>query len=155
MNNSQTRQYKRKWAQKNRDKINKAQRDYRRLHPKEAREWDKRYYQNHKETELKRRRRYARSLRLEVLVHYGGNPPKCGCCDEMHIEFLSIDHINGGGNKQRKEGLYGLRLCVWLKDENYPSGYQVLCHNCNMAKGFYGECPHRRGDGIDGESSEN
>ena len=24
----------------------------------------------------------------------------------------------------------------------YPKNLQILCHNCNMAKGFYGECPH-------------
>ena len=28
--------------------------------------------------------------------------------------------------------------------EKYPPGYQVLCHNCNLAKGFYGSCPHQK-----------
>lgn len=31
----------------------------------------------------------------------------------------------------------------WLRRNNYPNGFQVLCHNCNMAKGFYGKCPHQ------------
>ena len=22
--------------------------------------------------------------------------------------------------------------------------FQVLCHNCNMSKGFYGYCPHEK-----------
>lgn len=31
----------------------------------------------------------------------------------------------------------------WLKTNGYPDGFQTLCHNCNMAKGFYGICPHK------------
>jgi hypothetical protein len=84
--------------------------------------------------------RYHRNLRLSVLSAYGG---RCACCLEDKYEFLAIDHINGGGSKHRqseaKTGLY-----QWLKNNNYPEGFQVLCHNCNMAKGFYGSCPHEK-----------
>jgi hypothetical protein len=31
----------------------------------------------------------------------------------------------------------------WLIQNNFPGGYQVLCHNCNMAKAFYKVCPHK------------
>ena len=31
----------------------------------------------------------------------------------------------------------------YLKIRGFPPGYQVLCHNCNQAKGFYGKCPHQ------------
>jgi len=31
---------------------------------------------------------------------------------------------------------------LWLRKYNYPKGFQVLCHNCNMAKRF-GVCPHK------------
>jgi hypothetical protein len=57
---------------------------------------------------------------------------------------LSIDHVNGGGTEQRRTGMKGSIFYRWLKKEGYPRGYQVLCHNCNQAKGFYGECPHQR-----------
>ena len=30
----------------------------------------------------------------------------------------------------------------WLKANSYPDGFQILCFNCNCAKGAYGECPH-------------
>ena len=43
--------------------------------------------------------RTRQRLRLEILIHYGGPVPKCACCGESHIEFLSIDHIGGGGKK--------------------------------------------------------
>jgi len=30
----------------------------------------------------------------------------------------------------------------YLKSNNYPLGYRVLCMNCNFAIGVYGYCPH-------------
>ena len=87
-----------------------------------------------------------RKRRITVLKFYSGNPPFCKCCGEKIIEFLSIDHIKGGGNKHRREmGLkngHGGNIYSWLIRNNFPEGFQVLCHNCNMAKGFYGNCPH-------------
>lgn len=76
-----------------------------------------------------------------VLNYYGGNPASCACCSERNYEFLAIDHINGGGNKHLKE--VGQNLAYWLISNNFPEGFQVLCHNCNMAKGLYGYCPHK------------
>jgi hypothetical protein len=72
-----------------------------------------------------------------VIAHYGG---MCSCCGENHIEFLTIDHINGGGNAERRkifglEKKVGSRFYEWLIHNNFPEGYQVLCADCNMAKG--------------------
>ena len=82
-----------------------------------------------------------RKIRLEVLTHYSKGILKCACCGETILQFLCIDHINGGGNKHKKE-IKRSNVYEWLKQYNYPEGYQVLCHNCNLAKGFYGKCPH-------------
>lgn len=82
-------------------------------------------------------------LRLEVLTHYSSGTPACACCGETEIKFLAIDHINGGGNAHRKSIPRGHYIYQWLRNEKYPDGFQVLCHNCNMAKGFYGICPHQ------------
>lgn len=41
-------------------------------------------------------------LRNEVIIHYGGDPPKCACCGEDNIGFLTLDHINNDGNKDRQ-----------------------------------------------------
>jgi hypothetical protein len=82
-------------------------------------------------------------LRREVLQHYGGENLQCSCpgCNVTQIEFLSIDHIDGGGHQHRKQigesGLY-----TWLKRQNFPPGFRVLCHNCNQSMGAYGYCPH-------------
>jgi hypothetical protein len=73
---------------------------------------------------------------------YGG---RCACCGEDQMEFLSIDHIFNDGGKLRREGkeATGRRFYKQLKDQGFPQGrLQVLCHNCNGAKGYYGICPH-------------
>lgn len=88
------------------------------------------------------RNAYTAQTRVEVLRHYcGGKTPSCACCDERKIEFLGLDHINGGGNKHRK--MLNLRsLHFHLKSRGYPEGFRVLCHNCNFSMGHYGYCPH-------------
>lgn len=90
--------------------------------------------------------RYTRRLKLEVLVAYSGSPPRCACCGETMIEFLTIDHIEGGGTAQRKQ-LGVVSIYNWLKKNNYPLGYRVLCMNCNVALGHFGYCPHKTKSG--------
>ena len=86
------------------------------------------------------RKRYNVKQRNKVLEYYGNY---CHCCGENEIKFLSIDHINGGGTKHRKQiGGGGTSLYLWLIKNNFPIGFQILCYNCNMAKGLYGKCPH-------------
>lgn len=96
---------------------------------------------------LSQRRSYRKAyaaIKKEVFQHYGC---KCACCGEATLEFLGIDHVNGGGNKHRRETLrsYCNNVYLWLKKNDYPEGFQLLCHNCNMAKGLYGTCPHKGG----------
>lgn len=88
---------------------------------------------------------YVRKIKHETMAIYSLGLPKCSCCGELNEEFLTIDHINGGGNKHRKSlGLIGgRRFYQWLKKNGYPSGYRVLCFNCNMAFGLFNYCPHQ------------
>lgn len=90
-------------------------------------------------------RKYYQVLRIKVLEHYGGTPPKCACCGESHIEFLVIDHIEGGGTNHRSR-MKNQSIGLWLRTNSYPKGYRVLCHNCNSAFGFFGYCPHQKGE---------
>ena len=87
-----------------------------------------------------RTRAYTRERRLKCLLSYSNNKVECNCCGESTLEFMSIDHINGGGYKHKKS--IGGDMYGWLIRNNFPKGFQVLCHNCNLAKGFYGACPH-------------
>ncbi len=98
--------------------------------------------QKAKDNNAKLWRKYNRELKIEVMEHYGGC--RCACCGETTIEFLQIDHVNGNGSKHRKEIGGGNKMYKWLKRNGYPSGFQVLCANCNFAKGKNGICPHKR-----------
>lgn len=77
-----------------------------------------------------------------MLAAYGGS---CECCGETEPKFLALDHIHGGGNKHRKLiGTGATKMELYLRKLGWPKDqYRVLCHNCNSAEGFYGECPHR------------
>jgi hypothetical protein len=85
-----------------------------------------------------------RRLRLETFQAYSEAVPSCACCGESTIEFLTLDHIDGGGNADRKANKHsgGTTTYRRLRRSGYPPGYRVLCWNCNAATGLYGECPH-------------
>ncbi len=74
---------------------------------------------------------------------YGGS---CACCKEDRPVFLTIDHIEGGGNQHRKtiKTKTGNSFYRWLRQNGYPEGYRVLCWNCNCAFGLFGACPHQQ-----------
>ena len=114
------------WAYKNKDIVRENSRRWRAKNPERARQLA---------SETNQR------LRDKVFDYYGR---ECSCCDEKEGKFLSIDHINGGGNKHRKEigRRGGNNFYRWLKKNNFPDGFQVLCYNCNFSKGMYGSCPH-------------
>ncbi|HRZ15242.1 MAG TPA: hypothetical protein P5110_07030 [Candidatus Omnitrophota bacterium] len=81
-------------------------------------------------------------LKVDVLKAYSKNI-ECACCHEKHIEFLTIDHIKGGGNKHRKS-LGKVVFYRWLKKNGFPKGYRVLCMNCNFARRYNQICPHQK-----------
>jgi hypothetical protein len=105
-------------------------------------EYRLRWEQAHREEIRARTSARRQARRREALAAYGG---KCACCGEVRHEFLSIDHINGGGSKHRKSLRPADRreFYRYLKQLRYPPEYQVLCHNCNQARGLYGYCPHQ------------
>lgn len=75
-----------------------------------------------------------------VFKAYGGYV--CRCCQEKRKVFLSIDHVNGGGTKHRKKLGFG-GIYRWLVENDFPPGFQVLCHNCNQGRHLNGgTCPH-------------
>jgi hypothetical protein len=106
---------------------------------KNRKEYMRNYFQRNKQKLSKCQKEYRQQQRLICLVHYSDNPPKCACCEEQHIEFLTIDHIHGGGNIHRLKILggkshAGIPFYLWLIRNNFPEGFQVLCFNCNSLK---------------------
>jgi hypothetical protein len=101
-------------------------------------------------------------LRMDVFPHYSkihsnSDVSCCRCCGQnSNMEFLAIDHILGKKVMDSIPELIELgysstmkqtKLLNWIKNNNYLSNlqtdyFQILCHNCNVAKGVYDVCPH-------------
>ena len=92
------------------------------------------------------RKAYMKARRIEertkVIEHYGG---KCACCGETEWKFLTIDHINGGGRQEKQEKGWSHIPAWYIIQQGFPTDLQVLCYNCNCAKGAWGRCPHEEG----------
>jgi hypothetical protein len=102
--------------------------------------YSKEYWRNNYDIIKKKIRNYRINLRHEVFQHYSPEL-KCQCCGESHFEFLTLDHIHGNGHLEQKE--HKKDMILWVKQHNYPEGYQVLCMNCNFSKRTYDKqfCP--------------
>lgn len=107
-------------------------------------EYKKDWYQRNKERHKAKSRANNQRAKLDAIETYGG---KCACCGEAEADFLAIDHINNDGNFHRKtigHHAGGTRFYYWLRRHNYPTGFQVLCHNCNFSKHLNkGKCLHQ------------
>lgn len=87
---------------------------------------------------------YRDKLKAEVFAAYGN---ACACCGENIKEFLEVDHIGGWGHKHVDENgrrFAGCYLFRWLKVNNYPEGFRLLCGSCHSAISYWGYCPHDR-----------
>lgn len=74
-------------------------------------------------------------IKTQVLTHYGNGKLNCVKCGFSDIRALCLDHINGGGSKQRSNSFRGGYYKYYLlKTQIYPNGYQTLCMNCNYSK---------------------
>lgn len=79
---------------------------------------------------IEKRSRYHAALKLEVLAAYGG--PVCVGCDETEVAVLQIDHTDGGGHRHAQEIGGRGKMYSWLKKNGFPTGFRVLCSNCNI-----------------------
>ena len=104
--------------------------------------WNNSVNQKRKSESFLRRRIENKRI---VLHKYSTEIPKCKCCGELEEMFLTIDHINGGGGKERKRfNNSHPSYYRWLALSPKMPGYQVLCFNCNIVKGFNKICPHQK-----------
>lgn len=107
---------------------------WREAHPERAAENARRATRMWRDRNPNYSKERIQKLRLIILKHYGGDPPKCRFCGENHIEFLTVDHILGGGSQHRKKVGGGTRFYSWLIKNGFPEGFQILCWNCNISK---------------------
>jgi hypothetical protein len=82
--------------------------------------------------------------KASTMKYYGDG--KCACCNVSDLDVLCLDHIKGGGAEERRKHGSGANFYRVLAARGYPSGYQVLCFNCNFGKFLRGICPHQNFD---------
>lgn len=92
-------------------------------------------------------RNQRRSLKKDILSHYSTDEtknPLCAWCGFTDIRALCLDHIDNDGETHREalsglprgHGASGSVMYRWVKKNQYPEGFQVLCANCNLIKEF-------------------
>lgn len=108
------REYKKKWYINNRDKqIAKA----------------KKNHQENRERTNAINRKSVKKLFNEILDHYGH---ECFICKS--IDKLCVDHI--GGCNKNEEYKMGISLWIWIRKNNFPLGFRILCSKCNLLDGM-------------------
>lgn len=147
---------RRKWYKENIEHVREYAKAYRAANKSRIAAWKKKYAETHvrvykprppeqRQKFLEKQKLWRLATRLRVIDNYSKGKRRCNCCGEKDIRFLSIDHINNGGNKHKRE--IGTRsssqLCAWLVKNGFPEGFQILCFNCNCGKGIHGVCPHK------------
>lgn len=119
--------------------------ELRKMTPEDDRAYHREHYKRNREKHLSECRSRSKRQKAETIAAYGG---ACVCCGEHRQEFLTIDHVGGGGRKHKSKAghqLNGNSLYRWLRDNGYPkSGFRLLCVNCNFAFGMFGYCPHEK-----------
>ena len=95
-----------------------------------------------------------------VFEYYSKGKLVCNCCKldgnygmTTGLDFLTVDHIIPKREMEKDSEMIKMgyrtsrkadRLCQWLITNNFPKGFQILCWNCNKAKGHLGKCPHQK-----------
>lgn len=80
--------------------------------------------------------------RNTIITNLGGI---CECCGITNYDFLSINHIHGGGIKDRHSFVSWkkyLKTLVRMPIKELKQSYNCLCYNCNYSLGFWGICAH-------------
>lgn len=136
------REYTRRWYVENKSYANKKAHQYYRENRKRLRALGREWYRKNK----KHQSEMNRNLKLAVKKGLGG---RCVCCGEHFLEFLALDHVRGGGckeRKRRKDSEFSYReVYKALLEGTKVTKYQLLCHNCNYSKYIgRGVCAHKR-----------
>lgn len=92
----------------------------------QRKEYLKKWWKNNGKDQRKKKR----FMLLEIFPNL-----KCNRCDFSDWRALQIDHINGSGNKERKNQSNSQKNLL-IDILKYPDKYQLLCANCNWIKRY-------------------
>ena len=116
---------------------------WRKDNPDRVRDNHRNWYKNNPEKWSNYQKMYRKSRKQIVFDHYGW---ECKCCGETIPQFLTIDHINNDGYKDKRINKTTSGDVVYrnIIKNNFPDTFQVLCFNCNCGKNVNkGICPHK------------
>lgn len=128
------------WRDKNRDKVKAADKAYRERN-KETRSEQQRKWRSQQSHDTLYNTQLASNQRLEVrrlslrIAIFRCFESQCFLCGFNDIRALQIDHVNGGGTKERKT----TNTITYLRNilasiESCQKDYVVLCANCHQIK---------------------
>jgi len=158
-NNPENRKKAKEWRDR---PENKKIRDERARMPErraKTRKYATKYRQDPKNRVGEKASLHRDAIRLKILQNYSkalsnSDIPCCNCCGQKsHVDFLAVDHIAGKKEMDSEPELVKLgysskltsfRLRKFILENNFPKGFQILCTNCNFAKGMTknnNECP--------------
>lgn len=137
---AQARKYHAEYRAEHREQEKARGGKYRAEHVEQVKARLRKYKAEHIEQEKARARRRTWNLKLEVIGLGGG---ECACCGERRPAFLCVDHIDGGGRKDRERLPSPSAYYRDIKRRGFPKGRcRLLCCNCNSAISVYDICPH-------------
>ena len=76
--------------------------------------------------------RYRQKIRSAVLAFLGN---KCNVCGFDDYRALQVDHVRGGGSKERKKNKNSYQAYKLVLTDT-TGKYQLLCANCNWIKRY-------------------
>lgn len=120
------------YRQEHKDEI----RQYTRDHSSSRNKYCQEYWNINKDTLSVKGSEYRYTRRLQskrdALAYYSKGTYTCADCGFKGDEFtLTLDHIQDDGCLHKQEQRYKQSFYIWVVKNNYPKGFQVLCHNCN------------------------
>lgn len=134
--------YSKKHYAKNKDRISVYQKEYRKKNPERLRANERDYRTRFKEKHGMCINTYdAHRFREEIIRLLGGKCSNSKCQvlrGLVNPLCLQIDHVGGGGNKERKQyhtaESYYRHVLTEIK--NGSKAYKLLCANCNWIKRY-------------------
>lgn len=115
------------------------QKQYRKNTTEKRRAYNRAWREQNRDKCIEDKRIERQRLKTEVLSRYSNGEIICKNCGFKDERALQLDHIFNNGAEERRE-IFGDRTCAgttfyrWIRQQNYPDGYQVLCANCNIIK---------------------
>ena len=130
--------YNKEWAREYYKRNKERIKLYAKQHKEQIKENHRRWINKHKEKHNRENREYMRKCRTELrqeIIKLLGN--KCIRCGESDWRCLQIDHVRGGGTKERKS-MSRMEYYIHIKNLILSGSkkYQLLCANCNWRKKY-------------------